>query len=411
MVALLLLLLYQWYRNIILTYRSLVEHRGKLVLQETERPLEFSREPLESEDSSSRAWEARARIPAALNTQLLTIVVLEKALPGGGFATEFLFVMDHAWCDGLSISNLAGELLEQLAHGASIRKESLSFQTPVEVLAVERYGSGMASYWKRLRDMLQFLVPLIRQGEACKFPLGDEAVVPIPAADMGDCVVQSYTKRIPVKDLLSACKVRGVTLGVAVSAATCVAVARAVAKTNRLEAKHKPVAISLAADMRRRIMPAVDEHHLGFYVSALHSYFAGVGDATGDKVDSADDLWARAAHMSERFKQEAAELASYQLCQLLEIGLNRKPTHEGLATVALTNWGRIKVKSSYGDWTVKDVHGRFNPVNFLMPTMLISSFGGDLRLHLCVSEPAACGKAAAQIMDDIEFALQTMSQG
>ena len=392
---------------------DVAESEGKLYLEEIGGlRLQYSRKDLTKTNTAEVAWEeTHARARAELGVQLLSLAVLDRKRGDGKgeYATEILLVMDHAWCDGLSITNLASELLEHLAVVDPIAKDALSVQAPLEVLAVERYGGGVMSYLRRVKDMIQFLVPIIRTGEACKFPLGNSDATPMPAKDMGDCVVKTYTKVLPVKGLLKACKAKGVTVGVAVAAATCASVSRAVVNAGHESGKRRPVAISLAADMRRRFSPILDEHHLGFYVSALHSYFADVDDACSDSLDAADDLWVRAGLMSDRYKEKAAEIASYQLSQLIELGLSREPTHEGLATLALTNWGRIKVQSSYGKWTVEDVCGLFNPVNLLMPTMLISSFNGSLRLHLCVTEPAACGKAAAQVMDDIECALRVMS--
>mmetsp|Transcript_6047 Transcript_6047/g.7902 ORF Transcript_6047/g.7902 Transcript_6047/m.7902 type:complete len:500 (+) Transcript_6047:183-1682(+) len=353
-------------------------------------------------DSYLDVWMERSRIGAQLNTSLLEIHLFEG---DSNSEADMLFVMDHAFCDGLSITNLSSELLKILSGTEDFdTKVSLKLAKPLDALCLTGLDSGFPGSFVRIKKTFKILVSALLKKTPAYYPVGT-MVKPMDMAEK--CTCNPHTVEVEnVKGLLTKCKANKVTLGNLITACFAYEIGQVIKHIGEDDRK---LSLSVVADTRKLYASPLEYHHLGFHVSSRQDYQIASESIPDQKTLSEEDFWNLARDV-KAYYQGVDEKHPLYLAQFLApyFTYTAGTTHDTFATLAITNWGRLNIGPEFGSWEVKDIFGLTNNLHMLMPTLIVSSFRGRLRMSNFVSEPAASRSRSIEIMNAVKERMVSM---
>jgi len=350
-------------------------------------------------------WMRLSREGAQTDVALLSILLFEEKVDDEKFHTDALFIMDHSFCDGLSILNLSKELFQLMSDSADFDpSKSLKIALPMDVLCRNSIGQGFFASFLRILKTAGIIIKLLRSPNPAYYPEGEY----VKPADMAlKCTCRPHTIEIDdVKPLLKKCKENKVTLGNLVTASLVFEIGSVLKSIGKDKRK---IGIGIACDTRRLYSDVLEGIHLGFHVSSRADYTLALEHIPDKPLLSKEELWKRARDVKTFFEEWEDNYPLY-IAQMLApyFTYTAGTTHNQFDTIAVTNWGRLNMPTDFnGQWKVTNVFGMTNNLHMLMPTMIMSSFNGKLRLSMFVSEPAASPTLSAHIMKGLKERLES----
>lgn len=230
------------------------------------------------EESHLKVWQQECRKPPPVGANPVAFHVLEEQ-----GVTEIVFVMDHFFCDGLSVTSLLKETMTLVAaledakqSGGQVDERALvggplKWQVPMEKAIASSFANPI-SQWAQVIGYI--FTHLAFEPKMIDFPINDPSIT---AAQMPEkCFCNPYRISIPkpiVKQLLRKCKENKLTMGTVVAASTLYAVRDIVAATpDAPKLKDRDLAVPFALDMRRRYAESIGQEHLSYHISSNKAY-------------------------------------------------------------------------------------------------------------------------------------------
>jgi hypothetical protein len=395
---------------------------GYLLQEDLSAELQVQWLPLGADRGAAwkQAWAREARAKPPVGQLTVKFLALEDA---AAKATQLLFIMDHYFCDGLSVTNMFSELLrlveaaerapraagagadaDPLALDDALVGPPLGWQLPMEVLVDRSYPNALVKWAKVVHYIVRYLV---LEPKLLQMARPDWSV---PASDVfNKCTCMPHQLTVPkteLKLLLDECKRQGVTMGVAIAAAVAYTARDLTADRAGVDTEY--IAVPLALDLRRRYAEAVDQHHLGYHVSSNRNYRWGVKEARQEGPASFANMWARAKLMGKHY--EEFDFAGLRLGVVIGGFFEQPPTYERMATVAISNWGRLDFPEQVGPFKVNKLFGLLNNPHFIMPTLIVSSLHGALTLTIVTTEPACSPELGPAFLNTLKGHLARMAK-
>jgi hypothetical protein len=213
------------------------------------------------------------------------------------------------------------------------------------------------------------------------------ANVDFPLAEMANyCHTEacySILNKEETQKLVERCRQEGVTVTSAVSTAIlCTASTLVKSEENQPTALH----FSIGADTRRRCIPPVPNHDLGFHVSGIMSFIL----PTRDVPTTTADMWQLAQAFGQHTKTciDAGQVLALAMImgKIFEKTLG-PPNFAELPTCGISSWGILPFQEQYGQWKLTAMTPFVNMIQGVMPFMTIQTVNGILTIMFVGNDP------------------------
>ena len=276
---------------------------------------------------------------------------------------------------------MAHELLIALADDdVSMFSNSLNWSVTME-MAIQRSLSLIS----RLTTLGRFILATLYMRTTNTWPI---ARIPLANVDfpLADMVNYSHTEacygmlnKEETHKLVEKCRREGVTVTSAVSAAILHVISTLVkSEENRPTAVH----FSIGADTRRRCVPPVPNHELGYHVSGMMPFIT----PTSDIPTTSEGIWDLAKGIGHHMK------SSIDAGQILALGMIMGKIYQKilgsldfneLPTCGISSWGILPFREQYGRWRFIAMTPFVNMIRGILPFITIQTVNGVLTL-MCV---------------------------
>mmetsp|Transcript_43176 Transcript_43176/g.69248 ORF Transcript_43176/g.69248 Transcript_43176/m.69248 type:complete len:512 (-) Transcript_43176:112-1647(-) len=375
------------------------------------------------DDSTWReVWMKVSHTTPPLGRSPLELYFFEQDSQVGDIKTDILFVMDHFFCDGLSVTNFFKEFMllfasydeetkkddpEVTGKAEQLRKTQLVWQSPMEDLCNRSYKTTL----HQMVDCAYYIIRyLLIQHPMVDFTIDKPDVT---AAEMPQvCHCYPYELELDVdttKRLLANCRKNSCTIGAAIASSVLYATRDLVSRQKDVkDLLDNDIAVPLALDMRRRYSESVEGTNLGFHVSSNKAYKYRLGEALNEGEVCQEALFYRAKEMLACYHK--FDYAGLALGSVLGPFFEAPPSFDRMSSIAITNWGRLDLPTSVSKWRLCNLFGLINNCHFRMPTLICSSHGGKLHFTLVISEPVIVRSSAELFLSDVDKYLCVMSK-
>ncbi|CAF1543908.1 unnamed protein product, partial [Rotaria sp. Silwood1] len=261
---------------------------------------------------------------------------------------EVVVICEHSVCDGLSLSNVAHELLTALTgENDNMFTNSLDWPVTMET-AIQRSLSIVGKLLTFGRFILAALY--LRASNTWSIARIPIANVDFLLTDMCDyCHTESCYSTLNKEEtqkLVEKCRHKGVTVTSAVSSAILYAASMHI----KSEDDHpSALRISIGADTRRRCAPPISNHDLSYQVSGILPFII----PTRDMPTTSEGMWQLAKTFGDFVK------TSVDAGQILALGMIMgkifqktlgAPNFSELPTCGISSWGILPFSQDYGRW-------------------------------------------------------------
>ena len=294
-------------------------------------------------------------------------------------------ICEHSVCDGLSLSNVAHELLIALAgDDDNMFVNSLSWPTTME-MAIQRSLSKLS----KLVTFGRFIFAALYLRATNTWPIAriPVAIVDFPLADMADyCHTEAaygMLNKEQTHKLVEKCRREGVTVTSAVSSAILCVVSTLVKSE---ETQPTVLHFSIGADSRRRCIPPVPNHDLSYHVSGMMSFLT----PTRDIPTTSEGVWQLAKAFGHHMK------TCIDAGQILALGMIMgtifqktlgPPNFAELPTCGISSWGILPFREEYGPWKLVTMTPFVNMIRGVMPFTTIQTVNGILTIMYVGTDP------------------------
>ena len=298
---------------------------------------------------------------------------------------EIMIISEHAVSDGLSLSNMAHELLVALSdENEELFKNSLDW--PITMETAVRNSLTMLG---RIMALTRFIFSAVYLRSTNRLPTARVPLAPIEFP-LTDLINHSHTEasyllltKEDTQALLSKCRQQNVTVTSAVSAAILCVLSTFVKSEG-----NQPTLLnfSIGADSRRRCTPPIPNHDLRYHVSGLMSFTI----PTNDIPTTTENTWQLARNVGNHMKSciDAGQILALGLImgKLYQKTLG-EPNFNELPTCGVSSWGILPFKEEYGRWKCLGMTPFVNMIHGVMPFSTIQTVNGILTVMYVVTEP------------------------
>mmetsp|Transcript_830 Transcript_830/g.1132 ORF Transcript_830/g.1132 Transcript_830/m.1132 type:complete len:452 (+) Transcript_830:309-1664(+) len=341
-------------------------------------------------------------------------IVSENESNGGDtemVITSLIFLCEHFACDGMSFLTVIHEILLGFADSNSVKHlPLLPVPEGVHFHGKNLRGSKAMDYLKVMRIVLGAVANSFKGKNVNIASFGDNE---IERRDLTTRCTQVYLtetiSKTQTKGLLSRCREHETTITGVISSVIADSVSEFI-QTQNGETKSQTVSTSLAVDARRYYSPPLENHHLSFQVTGVVPTplkATGSGDL--------DEMWTNAKIYKNGLT--SAIIRGDQKTILPRIGTaitglyNMESVEaRGQPHVFFTNWGKMPFDKIYGsEWEVIEVSPGINTLALPFPTLIASSFNGELQLTLLGPHPVLRKEHLNEILDGAVARLTLLS--
>ncbi|CAF0827245.1 unnamed protein product [Adineta ricciae] len=332
-------------------------------------------------------WRQRERDTTAVGEGLVEFWLLQdpEDIKNNNSPQEIMVISEHAVSDGLSLSNLAHELLIALSdENEDLFKNSLDWPITMET-AIQNSLTMLG----RVMALTRFIFSAVYLRSTNRLPT---ARVPLASIEfpLTDLINHSHTEasylilnKEDTQVLLSKCRQQNVTVTSAVSAAIL-----CVLSTFVKSDANQPTLLnfSIGADTRRRCTPPIPNHDLRYHVSGLMSFTI----PTNDIPTTTENIWQLARNFGEHMKScvDAGQILALGLImgKLYQKTLG-EPNLNELPTCGVSSWGILPFKEEYGQWKFLGMTPFVNMIRAVMPFTTIQTVNGVLTVMYVGTDP------------------------
>jgi len=231
--------------------------------------------------------------------------------------TDVVLVCNHAFCDGISLSWVAHELLLVLGDGAELAP--LPLPPAIETCAHRSIGNA----FMRMFAMVKLGMTMGKPTPCAMFPVSDKSIPFLELHATADTVTLYADLDVTNTAALSAaCRSHGVTITAAVWAALVQAVEVLVSEAHDLDDMDErgaplPIRVHCGADTRRRYVPALAPNLLSYHVAGVPTPKVVFGDEEGEALRSPAGLWTLAARAKSLWTQALQKGLTNAFCLVL----------------------------------------------------------------------------------------------
>ncbi|MCA9537664.1 MAG: hypothetical protein KC620_02175 [Myxococcales bacterium] len=356
-----------------------------------------------------RAWPDIERTPPPVEASLLTLHAFV-----GEEHTDIVLVLDHAFCDGMSVAVLGHRLLGAL--GALEPNGTLAPDDPDAVaqplalpLSVALAGRGVRPRLQQIWRIIRFLTTqLILHRDPIPFPVADATVPPAEiAAKTGTHLCMAELDASVTARLLARCRAERTTISAIVTAAM-------ILESDERHAE-RPIealpsaggvyarpwyGVSWAVDMRRRRVPPMGSEPLSYQVGSARQFMRSAAALRAGEGRGAA-IWQMARDADVHLQTRLAAGDAHAIAALIPHVYARPLPYRGMATIALSNWGVLPIEARYGAIEVRGAQPIVNQRHFRMPLCLASTFQGRLRLSVQFAAPVIAPEPAQAMAEGL----------
>ncbi|UJR18061.1 hypothetical protein I4U23_004961 [Adineta vaga] len=386
--------------------------RDWFVLEEDEMlrlPVEELARKREERDSFwLQEWPKREKEPINIGEPLAKLWLLQDPDDKedvNGFR-EVVIMCEHAICDAQCLSNAAHELLQILSDETGHACEQpLPWSATIED-AIRNSLSAV----NRAFVVSRFIFSAIYTHMKNRLPIArvpfDEVNFDINEIDKychSEIVYGVLNKEMTAK-LLARCRRERVTVTSAVISAVLSATARVVPVK---DGQDTIMNIGLSADARRRYVPPIPSHDMGYHASNIEPFGLRVSAAP----KTPEDLWQLAQTYAQHMNAcvNAGQIFAVGLIAGKIVGKLMGPINMAyIPTSSMSSWGVLPFVEQYGPWQLTAMTPFLNVRRWAAPFIVIQTVNGVLTMMFSGASPIIPASVLIALRDRCMDALQQM---
>ena len=308
---------------------------------------------------------------------------------------EIVIACEHSISDGISLSTVAHELLLALGEqDKTLFEHSLDWPVAMEV-AIER----SLSKWNRFITLSKFIVNATYQHvtNTKKIARIRYTDVDFPLHNAHEyCHTETFYHSLSKEDtkaLFDRCHREGVTVTSAISIAIFCAVSTLVNN------KDGYLTYAIAADNRRRYIPAMPNNFLSCQISGISLFSWAISDIPTIN----ENMWQLARTFGDHVKTSinAGEIvASGMILGNVYMKDEGPLSVTNLPTCGIANWGPLPFQIDYGKWKLVEMIPSGNFARSFTPIALVHTINGMLTIAHVGPVPAYSSNDLEQLQND-----------